>query len=733
MRRSTPALPDGDLYALTWEIPDNFGGMTKSLLQRSCRLAAHFGRDVRILTLAHQPDLHAIRADLVERGLLAPGVTIQNLWEDVLVTSDADLRTAPFDPSVSEPALTTDTDGVHEVHREDGSLLARQQWVRKGWRQPLTPHGDQVTRTEIWSSDGTFVGGWNGTWSWWRWWLSRTLAPGSSHVIVDSGFVADLVAVAPLPGVPTTYVVHNGHVAAERKAPYGRLDRWRAFAHHHLDGFDAVVYLTETQRRHVELLLGPQPRAHVVPHAIEPTAAGSRRTSRPPGSGIVMAKVDTRKRVDHAVRAVSRAAESVPGVELSVFGGGPRLEALEAVIGETGAPVTVKGYTSEPAAAFAASSYSLLTSTREGFPLVLIEAMAAGTLPIAYDIPYGPADIIQDGVNGFVVPPGDTSGMADRIAEVATASRWRLRRMRRAARRRARSLSPAAVMPSWADVLVSAKTAAASREPAELDPADLADRERAAALYRLLDCRLEATLLGVAWSGSSATVSISCSVEGIESLDDQPVIEAALVHAPTGSKAAVAARPIASAGDSTASAPTTTVALDIDTASLAEPLDHVVMLTARVGPVEVSDTVVNTADDRSWLDLPPAAPTRPVLVIDQRSGLRLATASPHIAADVRLDAGGDVVLEATALTSDAPVEAVEATGLRGSPTVAAQEIGPGAFSLRLADAGRWNVRAKADGRWRTVAWRGPDNPPDPVDGLAVELTAKGYLRLHRTA
>ena len=71
------------------------------------------------------------------------------------------------------------------------------------------------------------------------------------------------------------------------------------------------------------------------------------------------------------------------------------------------------------------------------------------------------------------------------------------------------------------------------------------------------------------------------------------------------------------------------------------------------------------------------------------------------------------------------------TGVRGSPTVAAHEIGPGAFNLRLADAGRWKLQAKADGRWRAVAWRGPGDPPDPVDGLTVELTAKGYLRLHR--
>jgi poly(glycerol-phosphate) alpha-glucosyltransferase len=734
MARTAKALPSGDLCALTWEIPDNFGGMTKSMLQRSCQLAAHFGRDIRVLTLAHQPDLDAVRADLVGRGLLVPGVTIQNLWEDLLVTPDADLASAPFDPSVSAPTLVSGTDGVLEVHRADGSVLARQQWVRMGSRHPLTPDGDQVTRTEIWASDGTFLGGWHGTWSWWRWWLGRVLEPGSSQVIVDSGYLADVLAVAPLPGVPTTYVVHNGHIAAERKAPYGRLERWRAYAHHHLTGFDAVVYLTETQLRHVQLLLGPQPHAHVVPHAIEPTKTIKGSSARPPGSGIVMANVDGRKRVDHAVRAVSAAAESVPDVELRVFGRGTGIEALEGVIEETDAPVTIEGYTPDPAAEFAASSYSLLTSTREGFGLVLVEAMAEGSLPISYDIPYGPADIIQDGVDGFLVPPGNTEAMADKIAEVATASRWRLRRLRRAARRRARSFSPPAVLPSWAVVLESAKAAAARRQSSEVDPAQLAEREHVAALYRLLDCRLEATLLDVSWAGSTATVTISCRVEGAGPLEGQPTVGAALVHVPSGARTAVTTRIIPSADDTPVAAPTATVAFDVDSASLAQPLHHVVLLTARLGPVEVSDTIVASASDRAWLDLPPAAPLRPVMVIDRRAGLRLVTASPHVAADIRLDADGAALLETAPLTSGtAAVEAVQATGMGGSPTVAASTIGPGSFELRLGEPGRWKLRAKVDGRWRNIAWRGPGNPPDPAGGLAVDLTAKGYVRLRRQA
>ena len=46
----------------------------------------------------------------------------------------------------------------------------------------------------------------------------------------------------------------------------------------------------------------------------------------------------------------------------------------------------------------------MLSSRYEGFPNVLLEAMAAGCCCVAADCPHGPADLIQDGVNGRLLP-----------------------------------------------------------------------------------------------------------------------------------------------------------------------------------------------------------------------------------------------------------------------------------------------------------------------------------------
>ncbi|KAA8997302.1 lipopolysaccharide 1,6-galactosyltransferase [Affinibrenneria salicis] len=54
----------------------------------------------------------------------------------------------------------------------------------------------------------------------------------------------------------------------------------------------------------------------------------------------------------------------------------------------------------------------LLTSSFEGFGMVLVEAMSYGVYCISSDCPSGPADIIRSGINGELYPPGDTSALS---------------------------------------------------------------------------------------------------------------------------------------------------------------------------------------------------------------------------------------------------------------------------------------------------------------------------------
>lgn len=61
------------------------------------------------------------------------------------------------------------------------------------------------------------------------------------------------------------------------------------------------------------------------------------------------------------------------------------------------------------------NSILIMTSIFEPFGLVLPEAMSCGLPVVAFDCPYGPCDIIQDGVDGFVIPNRDINAFAERV------------------------------------------------------------------------------------------------------------------------------------------------------------------------------------------------------------------------------------------------------------------------------------------------------------------------------
>ena len=75
--------------------------------------------------------------------------------------------------------------------------------------------------------------------------------------------------------------------------------------------------------------------------------------------------------------------------------------------------ITLAGPSEDIPGEMAQASVYVLSSRYEGFPLVLIEAMAKGMAVVAFDCPTGPSDIIDDHRNGILVPAQDVGG-ADR-------------------------------------------------------------------------------------------------------------------------------------------------------------------------------------------------------------------------------------------------------------------------------------------------------------------------------
>jgi glycosyltransferase involved in cell wall biosynthesis len=91
------------------------------------------------------------------------------------------------------------------------------------------------------------------------------------------------------------------------------------------------------------------------------------------------------------------------------------------------------------------------TSLFEPFGLVIPEAMSCGLPVVAYDSPFGPSSIITDGVDGYLIPPGNEQLFADRLAALMADESLRCQ-MGSAAVNSAKRYSPTQVMPLWQEL-----------------------------------------------------------------------------------------------------------------------------------------------------------------------------------------------------------------------------------------------------------------------------------------
>lgn len=134
----------------------------------------------------------------------------------------------------------------------------------------------------------------------------------------------------------------------------------------------------------------------------------------------------SQKRLDHAITAFAQALGTASDWHLAIIGDGP-LRADLIAMGQALAPgrVHLVGNVGQPGDWFERAEVFLLTSQFEGMPNALMEAMAHGTAPIAYDIDTGPADLIDNGTSGWLVPAGDLAVLTARLAELAGAAPMR--------------------------------------------------------------------------------------------------------------------------------------------------------------------------------------------------------------------------------------------------------------------------------------------------------------------
>jgi glycosyltransferase involved in cell wall biosynthesis len=189
---------------------------------------------------------------------------------------------------------------------------------------------------------------------------------------------------------------------------------------------DAFIAVSRAdQRKMIEIERIPAERIRFIPNGIAPTAPAAGRDVRAElgvGSGPLIGAIGTlraQKAYDVLIRAAASLREKHPGLHVVIAGGGPERERLDALIGELGLSdvVLMLGRRLDVPNILAALDVAVCASNFEGSPLAVMEYMEAG-LPIVATRVGGVPDLIDDGVHGLLVEPGEPLELAGAIDEL---------------------------------------------------------------------------------------------------------------------------------------------------------------------------------------------------------------------------------------------------------------------------------------------------------------------------
>jgi glycosyltransferase involved in cell wall biosynthesis len=254
-------------------------------------------------------------------------------------------------------------------------------------------------------------------------------------VLVSALMICDLIAlVGQILGrwqVKIVISVQNDPLARARGSRHGIQRHWPTLIKLLYRRADSVSAISSGVATAVADLLGrPRESVPVIYNPVVSAGFEEKLEEKPDhpwfhdGTPVILAAGRLIRQKDYPVllRAFAQLVGRKPA-RLIVIGEGEDRGSLERLAAELGIAdrVAMPGFVANPYAWMKYARLFVLSSQWEGFGNVLAEALACGTPVVATDCPSGPAEILDGGAYGRLVPVGDATALADAMEEALDA------------------------------------------------------------------------------------------------------------------------------------------------------------------------------------------------------------------------------------------------------------------------------------------------------------------------
>ncbi|NYT65746.1 glycosyltransferase family 4 protein [Alcaligenaceae bacterium] len=283
------------------------------------------------------------------------------------------------------------------------------------------------------------------------WALRRLIKRERPTIVLGMMTTSSILAIMAARGQPCRVIAteHTHPPAQKLSAMWLRLRRWA------YPQAMAVVALTSGTASWLENNV-PGSRLTVIPNAVQWPLEWTEPVIEPPARQgryrlLAVGRLHPVKGFDILIQAFTSIARHFPNWDLVILGEGDQRDTLQHQIDDhnMGERISMPGRVGNIGEWYVQSDLYVLSSRVEGLSNTLLESMASGLAPVAFDCATGPREVIRNGIDGVLVnPPEDFEALAAHLSDMMAHPEQRMAYARRSTDVRDR-FSTARVMALW--------------------------------------------------------------------------------------------------------------------------------------------------------------------------------------------------------------------------------------------------------------------------------------------